>query len=96
MSEEYSHGTFLHGIGASEVIDSSGEKIIIKGVDISSLTVDGLFNFEHQSKETSHIVGKILEAKKILKESDCTNDHHRKFWNKIKVPFKLRMGENFL
>ena len=68
MAEEYKHGTFIHGIGASEVIDSSGEKIIIKGVDVSSLAIDGVFNWEHKSDHTNHIVGKILEAKKILKE----------------------------
>ena len=95
MAEEHKHGTFIHGIGASEVIDSSGEKIIVKGIDISSLALDGVFNWEHKSDQTSHIVGKILEAKKILKESDCTNDHHRKFWNKIKVPFIYVAGELF-
>lgn len=88
-------GTFIHGIAASEHLDSSGERIKIEGVDISSLTKDGVFNFEHQSKEASSIVGKILEAKKILKRSDCDNDHQRHFWDRIKMPFIYVAGELF-
>lgn len=96
MSEKTEkRGTFIHGIAASQHLDSSGERIIIDGVDISSLTKDGVFNFEHQSKEASSIVGKILEAKKILKVSDCENDHHRFFWDKIKMPFIYVAGELF-
>lgn len=95
MSKDIKHGTFIHGIAASEHLDSSGERILIKGVDISSLTKDGVFNFEHQSKEASHIVGKILEAKKILKKEDCENEHHKYFWNKAKMPFIYVAGELF-
>lgn len=88
-------GTFIHGIAASEHLDSSGERILIDGVDISSLTKDGVLNMEHQSKEASSIVGKIWEAKKILKQSDCENDHHKYFWDKIKMPFIYIAGELF-
>lgn len=97
MSKETKNkkGTFIHGIGASEHLDSSGERIKIKGIDISSLTKDGVFNFEHQSKEASSIVGKVIEAKKILKEDDCENKHHKYFWNKIKKPFLYVAGELF-
>lgn len=92
---EYTRGTFIHGIAASEHLDSSGERILISGMDISSLDKEGVFNFEHQSKETSHIVGKVLEAKKIFNESDCENDNHRHFWNKIRMPFIYVAGELF-
>jgi hypothetical protein len=95
MSKEKKFGTFIHGIAASEHLDSSGERIIVEGVDISSLTKDGVFNFEHQSKEASHIVGKILEAKKIFKKSDCENDSHKYFWDKVKMPFVYVAGELF-
>ena len=95
MSKDTKHGTFIHGIAASEHLDSSGERIIINGVDISSLTKDGVFNFEHQSKETSHIVGKVLEAKKILKKEDCENEYHKYFWKKVKMPFIYVAGELF-
>jgi len=95
MSKNIKNGTFIHGIAASEHIDSSGERILIKGVDITSLTKDGVFNFEHQSKEAGHIVGKILEAKKILKKEDCENEAHKYFWNKVKMPFVYVAGELF-
>ena len=93
--EENKKGTFIHGIGASEHVDSSGERIKVEGIDISSLTKDGVFNFEHQSKEASAIVGKITQAKKILKEEDCENEAHKYFWNKIKMPFLYVAGELF-
>jgi len=94
-TEEYKEGTFIHGVAASEHIDSSGERIKVSGIDISSLTKDGIFNLEHNSKEASQMIGKILEAKKILKESDCANDSHKKFWNKLKTPFIYVYGELF-
>lgn len=88
-------GTFIHGIAASEHIDSSGERIQIEGVDITSLTKDGTFNYEHDSKSPSSIVGKIWEAKKILKRSDCENEHQKEFWDKLKMPFIYVAGELF-
>lgn len=96
-TEEYKQGTFIDGIAASEVLDSSGERIEIKGVDISSLVkgTGGLFNFEHQSKDTQHMIGKILVAKKILKESDCENERQKYYWNKVKVPYIYTAGELF-
>lgn len=95
MAEKQKRGTFIHGIAASEHLDSSGERIKIEGVDISSLTKDGTFNYEHDSKSPASIVGKILEAKKILKREDCENDHHRYFWDKIRMPFIYVAGELF-
>jgi hypothetical protein len=94
-SEKPRRGTFIHGIAASEHLDSSGERIMIEGVDISSLTKDGTFNYEHDSKSPASIVGKILEAKKILKRADCETDHQKYFWDKIKMPYIYVAGELF-
>lgn len=94
-STQQQYGTLIDGIAASEHLDSSGERIKIDGIDISSLTKDGVLNFEHQSKEASSIVGKIIKAKKILKESDCETDRHKYFWNKIKMPYLYIVGELF-
>lgn len=81
-------GTIIHGIGASEHLDSSGERIEVKGIDTSSLTVDGLINFEHKSETSSQLIGKIIEAVKILKKEDCKNKHHEYFWEKAgKTPY---------
>jgi len=95
MKKQPENGTFIHGVAASEHLDSSGERILIKGVDISSLTKDGCLNWEHKSDQASHIVGKILEAKKIFKKEDCDNEHHTYFWNKVKMPFIYIAGELF-
>ncbi len=95
MSDKPKRGTFIHGIAASEHLDSSGERIKIDGVDITSLTKDGTFNYEHDSKSPSSIVGKIWEAKKILKRADCDNDSQKYFWDKIKMPFIYVAGELF-
>lgn len=85
--------TYIHGIAASENIDSSGEIISIAGLDISSLDKDGVFNFEHESKQPSQIVGKILKSKKIFSEQDCEDEHQLYFWQKVQVPFVYVMGE---
>lgn len=87
--------TYIHGIGASENIDSSGERLIIAGMDISSLEVDGVFNFEHKSDTPDQIVGKILKAKKIFSDKDCEDDHQKYFWEKCKTPYVYVMGELF-
>lgn len=95
MSKDRKTGTFIHGIAASEMLDSSGERIVIDGVDISSLTVDGVLNWEHKNENASQIVGKILQAKKIMKEEDCETEAHKYFWKKVKCPYLYVAGELF-
>lgn len=102
--------TFIHGIAASENIDSSGECVSIKGMDISSLEKDGVFTYEHeiakipdkdgkqvelQVKLPSQVVGKILNARKIYGPEDCENDHQMRFWKRIETPYLYVMGELF-
>lgn len=99
-------GMFIHGIAASENIDSSGEVISIAGTDISSLAVDGIFNYEHDQatdsqgnpislKRPENVVGKILKAKKIFSEEDCEDDAQLMFLQKCGVPYIYVMGELF-
>lgn len=85
--------TYIDGIGASENIDSSGERISIAGMDISSLTVDGVFNWEHNKDQPSQVVGKVLVAKKIFSEKDCDDERQAYFWQKCQTPFVYVMGE---
>lgn len=102
--------TFIHGIAASQNIDSSGEIVSIAGMDISSLERDGVFNYEHESgkipdkdgkpvelqiKVPAQVVGKIMKAKKVFGEEDCEDEHQRYFWHKIKTPYLYVMGELF-
>lgn len=86
-------GMFVHGIGASENIDSSGEIVSIAGLDISSLALDGVMNWEHKSDQPSQVVGKILKAKKIFSEKDCEDDYQLHFWEKCRTPYLYVMGE---
>lgn len=99
-------GMHIHGIAASENIDSSGEVISIAGTDISSLAVDGIFNYEHDQatdsqgnpislKRPENVVGKILKAKKIFSEEDCEDDYQLMFFQKCGVPYIYVMGELF-
>lgn len=85
--------TFIHGIGASEMIDSSGEIVSIQGMDISSLPKDGVFNWEHKKDTPMQTVGKVLKAKKIFSQEDCEDDHELYFWNLVQCPYVYVMGE---
>lgn len=98
--------TFIDGIAASENIDSSGERIQIAGMDISSLAVDGVFTYEHEQatdaqgkkiivKMPEQTVGKILKAKKIFSDKDCEDERQKYFWEKCKTPYIYIMGELF-
>lgn len=96
MNTQSKRGTFIHGVAASEHLDSSGERIIIKGMDISSLERgEGVLNWEHKNENASHIVGKILKAKKIFSEADCEDQNQLYFWKKGQAPFVYIVGELF-
>lgn len=86
--------TYIHGIASSAAIDTAGEVVDIAGLDCSSL-VGSCFNYEHESKLPSQILGKILEYKKIFSEKDCETDGHKYFWDKCKLPFLYVLGRLF-
>lgn len=87
--------TIIDGIAASENIDSSGERLSIKGMDISSLPIDGTCNFEHKSDLPSQTVGKILTAKKIFSLEDCDTERQKYYWDKIETPYIYITAELF-
>lgn len=93
-----SKGMIIAGVAASEVTDSSGERISIEGTDISDLEAGvATLNVEHAVQGENgafgeETVGVITFAKKIFKESDCDNDVERKFWSQIKAPFIFILG----
>ena len=88
-------GLIIDGVAASSAIDSSGEILLIEGVDISDWQGEnptGLVNWEHRSDtDVGHsaldIVGKIIYAKKIYDKSDCENDRQEMYWDKVGLPF---------
>lgn len=96
------HGTIIDGVFCSEAIDTSGEMIDLKEMDITSLNDGtGVANTEHINPEDKQfkeakaedagqwavIVGRIVFAKKIFKKEDCESDRELKFWNEVKLPF---------
>jgi hypothetical protein len=86
--------TYIDGIASSQAIDTAGEVVDLKGLDISSL-VGAALNWEHHSDVPAQIVGKILEAHKIFSKEDCQNERHLKFWNKCQIPFLYIAGRLF-
>jgi hypothetical protein len=89
-----STGLLLDGVFASEHIDSSGEILDIEGLDITDFDEGkGTANYEHvgagdgAAGNGQEIVGKIIYAHKIMKESDCKNDREKMFWEKVRLPF---------
>jgi hypothetical protein len=88
-------GTKIHGIFTSENLDSSGEKIDISGLDISTMVKDGIANWEHNNNEPVQVVGKIKFVKKIMKRSDAINKHQEHFWDKVQMPYLYGIVELF-
>lgn len=92
-----STGMIIDGVFASQAIDSSGEILDIEGCDISTLDVDGVLNYEHKEGDKKlagagnngeEIVGKILYAHRVMKESDCETDRQKEYWRKVgHIPF---------
>ncbi len=86
-------GMLLDGIFASEAIDSSGEILSVSGADITDFEEGkGIINYEHADVDKpgaspNDIIGKILSAKKITKESDCKDDRQKMYWKQLELPF---------
>jgi hypothetical protein len=88
--------SYVAGVGSTEDIDSSGEVIEIKGIDYSSLCRDGRIKWEHLGDNASQIIGKIVDCKRIMKESDCEHELHRRYWEKArKKPYLYVVGALF-
>lgn len=101
MARELSKSLILDGVAASEAIDSSGEQLLIDGLDISELEQQrGVLNFEHRGEKdegasANDIIGAITYAKKIFSEKDCANDRQRSYWDRVKLPFLYIQAELF-
>ncbi len=89
-------GTILRGIFSAETPDKSGEIVSIEGIDISTINDGkGLVNSEHNNDFTK-TVGKILNAKKIFSDKDCSNEFEKKAYESVnKVPLMVGTVELF-
>jgi hypothetical protein len=90
-------GLVIGGVFSAEVPDKAGEQISVQHMDISSLNSGkAILNSEHQSGNFSSYLGRILDAKKIFKDEDCTTDHERQcFENVGKNPMIYGRAELF-
>jgi len=83
----------LDGVATSEAIDSSGELLELKGLDISDFTEGrAVLNTEHRGDDAPgysylDIIGRIIYAKKLYKRDDCENDRQRKYWDDVRLPY---------
>jgi hypothetical protein len=99
--KEIPQGLIIDGIAASEAIDSSGEILDISGADITDLEEGrGVLNFEHKSEKDdgasyNDVLGRIIFAKKIFKEADCSNEREKKYWREVKLPLIYIQAELF-
>lgn len=79
--------TVIEGIASTEARDSQGESLDLNGADISALLEGrGFVNSDH-SNRFEHLVGRVLNAKKIYKMEDCETSQQIKYFSDEKKPF---------
>lgn len=82
-----SNGTEFDAIAGSELRDTQGEILDVKGADISELEAGrGRINDNHSNKMPD-VVGRITKAKKIFGPEDCEDDRQKYYWHKVKAPY---------
>lgn len=87
------------GVFSAQTPDTSGEVLDVKGADIEELkSGKALVNTEHINPEDlkdkdnkgfegfQSIVGRVMNAKKIFSEKDCSNKQELQAFKKLKVP----------
>lgn len=89
-------GMKLDGPVATNALDSSGETLSIKGLDITDF-IEGraVANWEHSNTSEDGSVGRFVYAKKIFSASDCENERQLQFWNQLKHEFLYGVVELF-
>jgi predicted RNA-binding Zn-ribbon protein involved in translation (DUF1610 family) len=84
--------TRFDAIAASELRDTQGEILDVKGADISELVAGrGIINDNHSNK-LPDVIGRITGAKKIFGPEDCENERQKYYWNKVKAPYIYTEG----
>jgi len=84
---QLSKSTIIEGIASTENRDSQGESLDLSGADISTLLDGrGFVNSDHSGR-FEHLVGRVVEAKKIYCHEDCESVSQSKYWNETRKPF---------
>lgn len=86
--------TVIDGVAATEDRDSQDEILSLDGADITEMTSRGYFNDNHGSG-FANTLGRITDAKKILKEEDADDDRQKAYWQRMKKPFLYVKGYLF-
>lgn len=84
---ELSKSTIIEGVASTEAKDSQGESLDLNGADISALLEGrGFVNSDH-SNRFEHLVGRVLDAKKVQSIEDCETSQQMKYYSEKKKPF---------
>lgn len=79
--------TIIEGVASTEARDSQGESLDLNGADISILLEGrGFVNSDH-SNRFEHLVGRVLDAKKIQNMEDCETAQQMRYMSEMKKPF---------
>ncbi len=75
--------TVIECIASTPDRDITNESLDISGADISPLKEGrGFVNSDHRN-DFAHLIGRVLDAKKITKAEDCETPAQIKFWNEL-------------
>jgi hypothetical protein len=81
---------------ATNALDSSGEILSIKGLDITDfLEGRAVANWEHSNTSEDGAVGRFIYAKKIFSAQDCENERQLSFWKQLGHEFLYGVVELF-
>ncbi len=85
--EQLAKATLIEGIASTSARDVQGESLDLEGADISPLLEGrGFVNSDH-SQKFEHLVGRVIDAKKIYDLKDCETPTQVKYWSEHKKPF---------
>lgn len=79
--------TIIECVASTPDRDVANETLDIEGADISPLLEGrGFVNSDHRN-DFAHLVGRVLDAKKITKAEDCKTPSQVKYWQDLRKPF---------
>lgn len=79
--------TIIEGVASTQARDVQGEVLDLDGADISALLDGrGFVNSDHSGR-FEHLIGRVLDAKKIKALADCETPTQVKYWSDMKRPF---------
>ena len=82
-------------VASTPATDVSGESLDIAGADITPLLEKrGFANSDHRN-DFAHVVGRVIDAKKIFCAEDATTPTQLKYWQDLQKPFIWAKTELF-